>query len=102
MPHIVNDNCRHCLFTDCVEHCPVQCFHADGERTYIDPDVCIDCSACVPACPVQAISEVVDYTDEEEQLIELNRNFAQRLPIISRKRSPLPSADARRAALGFA
>jgi len=48
-----------------VEHCPVRYFHTDGERIYIDPDVCIDCSACVPACPVQAISEVVDYSDDE-------------------------------------
>ena len=48
MPHVVTDHCRLCLFTDCVEHCPVQCFHADSERNYIDPDVCIDCGACIP------------------------------------------------------
>ena len=102
MPHIVNDNCRLCLFTDCVEHCPVHCFHADEERTYIDPEVCIDCSACVPACPMQAISEVVDFSEEEERWIELNRSFARRLPVISDKRSPLPTAEAQRKALGFA
>jgi ferredoxin len=101
MPHVVNDNCRQCLFTDCVEHCPVQCFHADGERTYIDPDVCIDCSACVPACPVQAITEVVDFTDEEESLIEFNRKHAKSFPVIKAKRAPLETAAARRAELGF-
>jgi ferredoxin len=102
MPHIVNDNCRQCLFTDCVEHCPVQCFHADGERTYIDPDVCIDCGACVPACPVQAISEVVDYSDEEEHWLDVNREHSKLLPVISVRRAPLPSAEGRRQALGFA
>ena len=102
MPHIVNDNCNHCLFTDCVEHCPVQCFHADDERTYIDPEVCVDCSACVPACPVQAISEVVDYPDEDARWLALNREKSKDLPVISMKRSPLPSAEARRQQLGFA
>ena len=101
MPHIVNDNCRQCLFTDCVEHCPVRCFHTDGERTYIDPDTCIDCSACVPACPVQAISEVVDYSDEEERWLAINRAQSRALPVIAAKRVPLPTAEARQAQLGF-
>jgi hypothetical protein len=43
MPHVVTDNCHLCRFTDCVAVCPVECFHSDEERTYIDPDVCIDC-----------------------------------------------------------
>jgi ferredoxin len=100
MPHVVTDNCRLCLFTDCVEHCPVQCFHADGERSYIDPDVCIDCGACIPACPVQAIHEVLE-PDDERELLDLNKERSRELPAISLKRSPLPSAAARRAELGF-
>jgi NAD-dependent dihydropyrimidine dehydrogenase PreA subunit len=39
MTHVVTDNCHLCRFTDCVAVCPVECFHADEERTYIDPDV---------------------------------------------------------------
>lgn len=101
MPHVVTDNCRQCRFTDCVEHCPVQCFHADGERTYIDPEVCIDCSACVPACPVQAISEVVDFTEEDEHWLRVNKEQARLLPVIAAKQAPLPTAAARRAQLGF-
>jgi len=100
MPHVVTDHCRLCLFTDCVEHCPVQCFHADGERNYIDPDVCIDCGACVPACPVRAIHEVVDL-DDERPLLTFNAERSQALPVISVKRPPLPSAAARQAELGF-
>jgi ferredoxin len=83
-----------------VEHCPVQCFHADGERSYIDPDVCIDCGACIPACPVQAIREVVE-PDDERELLDLNKERSRELPAISLKRSPLPSAAARQAELGF-
>jgi ferredoxin len=101
MPHIVNDNCRQCRFTDCVEHCPVQCFHADGERTYIDPDVCIDCGACIPVCPVQAISEVIDFSDDEQHWLAINKERSHALPVIAAKRAPLATADARRAQLGF-
>ncbi|MEA3152139.1 MAG: ferredoxin [Gammaproteobacteria bacterium] len=99
MPHVVTDNCRLCLFTDCVQHCPVQCFHADDERSYIDPDVCIDCGACIPACPVQAIHEV--FGDEQRELLALNAERSHALPVISVKRTPLPSAPARQAELGF-
>jgi ferredoxin len=83
-----------------VQHCPVQCFHADGERSYIDPDVCIDCGACIPACPVQAIHEVVE-PDDERELLDLNKERSRAWPVISIKRSPLPSAAARQVELGF-
>jgi ferredoxin len=83
-----------------VEHCPVQCFHADGERSYIDPDVCIDCGACIPACPVQAIHEVFE-PDDERELLDLNKERSRVLPVISLRRSPLPSSAARKAELGF-
>ena len=46
MTTVVTDNCRGCRFTDCVAVCPVEAFHMDDEMLYINPDVCIDCSAC--------------------------------------------------------
>ena len=55
MTYVVTDNCQKCRFTDCVTVCPVDCFHGDKEMLYIDPDECIDCGACVPECPVDAI-----------------------------------------------
>ena len=67
MTYVVTDNCQKCRFTDCVTVCPVDCFHADAEMLYIDPDECIDCGACVPACPVEAIfalDEVPEPTPE--------------------------------------
>jgi ferredoxin len=101
MPHIVTDNCRLCLFTECVEHCPVQCFHADPERIYIDPDVCIDCGACVPVCPVQAIYDVIDMPEEHRVWIAVNADRARQLPVVQSRREPLPTAAARRADLGL-
>jgi ferredoxin len=51
MPHVVTDHCQACRYTECVALCPVDCFHGDGGRLYIDPEACIDCAACVPVCP---------------------------------------------------
>ena len=101
MPHIVTDNCKLCRFTECVESCPVECFHADDEQLYIDPDVCVDCSACIPACPVQAIYEVIDMPEDKEPWIAINAERSRTLPIVIAKQEPLPTAEAQRAKLGF-
>lgn len=63
--------------TACVDVCPVDCIHTtEGEnQLYIDPDVCIDCAACEPACPVDAISMQSDVPSEWESYIEINRKF---------------------------
>ncbi len=94
MPHIVTDNCSSCRFTDCVSVCPVNCFHGDAGRLYIDPDLCIDCGACIPKCPVGAIVEDIDILGSP--LIDLNAEKAASLPVIMTKQSPLPGADKRR------
>ncbi|MBE2185209.1 MAG: ferredoxin family protein, partial [Rhodothermales bacterium] len=44
----------------CVEVCPVDCFYEGPNFLAINPDECIDCNACVPVCPVEAI-----YADDE-------------------------------------
>ena len=47
----------------------------------IDPDECIDCGACVPECPVEAIFADTDVPDEEEEWIERNETEAADAPI---------------------
>ncbi len=101
MPHVVTENCVECRFTDCVTVCPVSCFHGDGARVYIDPATCIDCGSCVPKCPVRAISEEFDLDAEQEEWIAINASIAPTLPVIRTKQPPLPTAEARRAALGI-
>lgn len=101
MPHIVTDNCHLCRFTDCVEVCPVECFHADEERTYIDPDVCIDCGACIPACPVRAIYDTEDMPEEFAPWIAINAERAAALPVLSARQPALPTASDRQKELGF-
>ena len=101
MATVVTANCNGCRFTDCVAVCPVECFHYDDNMVYIDPDVCIDCSACIPECPVQAIYEEDDLPEELKQWVEINAERAPTLPICGEPMEPLPGAEARKTELGF-
>lgn len=101
MPFVVTDNCTGCRFTDCVEVCPVSCFHGDDDRVYIDPVACIDCAACVPLCPVQAIYEDLDLPEDKEHWTEVNAEKAPTLPKVIKKQPLLDGAEERMAALGF-
>lgn len=57
MTYIIAEPCVGVKDTACVEVCPVDCIHGKDEddQLYINPEECIDCGACEPACPVQAI-----------------------------------------------
>lgn len=101
MTTVVTDNCNGCRFTDCVAVCPVECFHYDDQMLYIDPDVCIDCSACIPECPVQAIFEEADLPEDQEKWIEINAEKAPDLPLITEQMEPLEGAEERKTELGF-
>lgn len=101
MTHVVTDACERCRYTECVAVCPVDCFHADAARLYIDPDVCIDCGACIPACPVHAIVDAFDLPADQAMWLEVNADLCKTLPLITEKEAALPTAAERRAALGF-
>ena len=57
MSYIIAEPCVDVKDKSCVEVCPVDCIHGKDEdkMLYINPEECIDCGACEPACPVQAI-----------------------------------------------
>ncbi len=101
MTHVVTDNCRGCRYTDCVASCPVACFHLNDARVYIDPDVCIDCGACIPVCPVRAIIEEFDLAENQQHWLEINATASKRYPLIRNKLPPLEGAAHKRAQLGF-
>ena len=46
MTFVVTENCIKCKYMDCVEVCPVDCFHEGPNFLVIDPDECIDCTLC--------------------------------------------------------
>ncbi|HKY37487.1 MAG TPA: 4Fe-4S dicluster domain-containing protein [Polyangiaceae bacterium] len=101
MTFVVTDNCQRCRFTDCVAVCPVDCFHGDDEMLYIDPSECIDCGACVPECPVEAIFDETQLPDDKKQWITTNAEKATGLPVINSKQDPFPGAEERKEKLGF-
>ena len=89
MAYIVTESCIKCKYTDCVDVCPVDCFREGPNMLVIDPDECIDCTLCVPECPVEAIFAEDDVPDAQKEFIELNRSLAQIWkPIIERKPAP--------------
>ena len=89
MAHVVTEACVDCKYTDCVEVCPVACFHELENRLVIDPDVCIDCTACVPVCPVEAIFAEADIPADQQKYIQDNREQSPNAPVIERKKEPL-------------
>jgi ferredoxin len=101
MTFVVTDNCKGCRFTDCVAVCPVDCFHGDDEMLYIDPNECIDCGACVPECPVEAIFDETQLPDDKKSWIAINAERGQALPVINEQGDPLPGAEERKEKLGF-
>jgi ferredoxin len=79
MAYVVCEPCHDCKYTDCVVVCPCNCFYQDDQQLYIDPEVCIDCEACVPECPVEAIFHETTVPGQWSQFIPLN---AERVSIL--------------------
>jgi len=81
MAYIICEPCINVKDRACVEACPVDCIHPrededQGEiMLYINPDECIDCGACEPVCPVNAIFFEDDVPDQWKQFIEMNRDY---------------------------
>lgn len=55
MTYVIAQPCVDILDRACVEVCPVDCIYEGGRSLYIQPDECVDCGACEPVCPVEAI-----------------------------------------------
>lgn len=90
MTFVVTDVCIKCKYTDCVEVCPVDCFYEGENMLVIHPDECIDCGVCEPECPIEAI--IPDTEAEAEKWLELNREYSEKWPVITKQKDPLPEA----------
>ena len=92
MAHVVTQPCFGCKYTDCVVVCPMDCFYEGEQMLYIHPDECIDCGACTPECPVEAIFQEDHVPEEWRSFIALNAEMAPKSPNINRKQPPLAEA----------
>jgi ferredoxin len=83
MTYIIAEPCIGTKDTACVEVCPVDCIHPRKDEEgfeavtmlYIDPEVCIDCGACEPACPVQAIFPEDLLPEKWAQYTQINADY---------------------------
>jgi NAD-dependent dihydropyrimidine dehydrogenase PreA subunit len=81
--YIICEPCIGTKDTACVDVCPVDCIHprkdepefATAEMLYIHPDECIDCGACVPACPVEAIFSLDETAQKWDAFINRNADY---------------------------
>jgi len=81
MTHVVTSACVGHKYQDCVAVCPVEAFKEADTYLVIDPDECIDCGACIPECPVNAIFTDTDLPDDEEEWLQRNEDEAPHLEI---------------------
>jgi NAD-dependent dihydropyrimidine dehydrogenase PreA subunit len=75
MTYVITETCIGQKDRSCVDVCPVDCIHDEGDEDkilYIDPDECIDCGACEPACPFNAIFAEDDVPDSQKPYTEIN------------------------------
>ncbi len=81
MTYVIGAACIDVLDRTCIEECPVDCIYEGARALYIHPDECVDCGACEPVCPVEAIYYEDDLpADQQPFLADNARFFAEPLP----------------------
>ncbi|MDX2425726.1 MAG: ferredoxin family protein [Cycloclasticus sp.] len=93
MTFVVTEACIKCKYTDCVDVCPVDCFHEGPNFLVIDPDECIDCTLCEPECPVEAIYSEDELPEGQEAFIKLNAELTLNWPVITDVKDAPADAD---------
>lgn len=88
MTFVVTENCIKCKYMDCVEVCPVDCFHEGPNFLVIDPSECIDCTLCEPECPAKAIHAEDSLPAGQGQFTALNAELAKHWLVITKKGTP--------------
>ena len=89
MAFVVTEPCVDCKYTDCVVVCPCDCFHEGERMLFIDPEHCIDCEACVPECPVEAIFHEDNVPEPWRDYIQLNAEEVVGYPEITERKAPM-------------
>ena len=75
MPYFIAAPCIDVMDKSCIEECPVDCIYEGDRKLYINPEECIDCGACEPACPEGAIFTDFKAPPEMTQFVEDNQRF---------------------------
>ncbi len=87
MTYVIAEPCIDVLDESCVSVCPVDCIHFEqgvDRKLYIDPDECIDCGACEPECPVEAIFPEDALPEKWEPFVKINYAFNEGMDAVDR------------------
>jgi NAD-dependent dihydropyrimidine dehydrogenase PreA subunit len=77
--YVIAEPCVDVKDKACIEECPVDCIYEGARMLYIHPDECVDCGACEPVCPVEAIYYEDDVPDQWAQYTQINADFFEEL-----------------------
>ena len=79
MTYVITQPCIGVKDKSCIDVCPMDCIHGrdEDEMLYIEPEDCIDCGACVPACPVEAIFAESELPDKWRNFARINADYFQ-------------------------
>ncbi len=83
MTYVVTEACIKCKFQDCLQSCPATCFYEGENMLVINPEECIDCGACEPECPAEAI--MPDTAPDAAKWVEFNRKYSAQWPNIRKQ-----------------
>ncbi|MDO1479424.1 ferredoxin family protein [Rhodococcus ruber] len=75
MTYTITEPCVDVLDKACIEECPVDCIYEGGRMMYINPEECVDCGACEPVCPVEAIFFEDDVPEDRAGYTQINADF---------------------------
>jgi Fe-S-cluster-containing hydrogenase component 2 len=75
MAFVIAQPCVDVRDLSCIQACPVDCIYQGERSLYINPDECVDCGACDPVCPVEAIYHVDDLPDQWAEYARANVEF---------------------------
>jgi NAD-dependent dihydropyrimidine dehydrogenase PreA subunit len=82
--YIIAEPCIDIKDRSCVDVCPVDCIHEAGRILVIDPEECIDCGACEPECPVEAIFPEDALPEKWEPFVKINYAFAEGFDVVDK------------------
>ena len=80
MAYVICEPCIGVKDGSCLDVCPVECIYPAEDHWYVDPDECLDCGACVLACPVGAVFAHTDVPPQWTSYIEKNARLAKERP----------------------
>ncbi len=75
MAYVITDACTDVKDKSCIQECPVDCIYEGESQLFINPFDCVDCGACEPVCPADAIYYESEVPENKKVFIELNRDF---------------------------